>query len=166
MTHSCLFFVCPTDCLELVINRQFGNDNRYYTSVCNSVVFNTAATLQIKKLILKHGIKEVSFVLSTSNPILRDALENKHFYNVRGLGHIYDTIAKQKHYSERFWQKKNSLFTILSSYLNEKIKDLRIQLDKLQLGQIQISGKIYDQNENVFDDIYPDLICRNYFSLN
>ncbi|MEM6542183.1 MAG: hypothetical protein AAF634_13555, partial [Bacteroidota bacterium] len=153
MKHNCLFFICPTDCLELVINRKFGNNNCYYTSVCNSVVFNQNTTRQIKSLILENNITEISFVLSNANPIMRDALENKHFYGIRGLDHIYDTIAKQKKYSEMFWQKNNCLFTILSYYLNERIKNLRSQLDRFQLGQIQINGKIYDQNENVFEDI-------------
>lgn len=130
------------------------------------MVFNKDTTRHVKQLILKHDLQEIAFVLSNTNPIIRDALENQHFYEVRGLDRIYNTISAQKTYSDILWQKNSCLFTILSHYLNKKIKELRLQLDSSRFGQIQISGMIYNQSENVFHEIYSDLICRGYFSLN
>lgn len=161
-----LYFICPTDSLELTINRSFENNNYYYTSLGNSVVLDKDTASHIKQLILKHDIQEIVFVLSNNNPVVRDALENQYFNSIRGLNHFYNTIARRKDYSDIIWQKNSCPFTILSHYLNEKIKELQIQLKSLNLGQVRVSGKIYDQNKHTFDDIYSNLICRDFFSLN
>ncbi len=166
MMQRRLFFICPTDCLESIINRTFGYNQCYYTSIGNSVVFDEDTTAQIERLIIKHNIQDIFFVLSNTNPIIRDALEDQHFHGIRGLDHIYTSISKQKNYSEILWQNNSALSTILSHHLNKKIKELRIQLGRLRLRQIRISGMIYNQNDNVFDDIYSDLIFKDYFSLN
>ena len=161
-----LFFICPTDHLEPVINNSFKQRNYYYTSLGNSLKFDPVTLNRLKVLILTHDIKEISLILSDSNPIIKDALTEKDFTNTLNLKRLYDHINEQKEYSDILWQKNNCSFTILSCYLNNKIKELRLHLKELKLGQIGIHGKIYSQKENVFNDIYSDLICRDYFSLN
>ncbi len=161
-----LYFICPTDQLETIIDNSYRHKNYYYTSLGNSLKFDHKTLNHLKGLILKHSIEEISLVLSENNHIIRDALTSRGFSKIRGLGELYREIMKQKQFTDIVWQKNNCSFTILSHYLNKKIQDLRIQLDFLDLGQIEIRGMIYSQREKVFNNIYSDLICRDYFSLN
>ncbi|UII81309.1 hypothetical protein [Flagellimonas sp. CMM7] len=161
-----LYFVCPTDGLEPVINTRFDNRNYYYTSLGNSVVFDDVTSGNIRQLIQEHGITEVSFVLSINNPIVKDALGNQTFSDIRGLHSFYGEVLRQKGYSEVLCSEPNSKFTILSYHLNNKIKELQLVLDGLNVSQLKIMGKIYNKQEHEFYKIYSDLVCTEFFSLN
>ncbi|MDN5202742.1 hypothetical protein QQ008_15240 [Fulvivirgaceae bacterium BMA10] len=161
-----LHFVCPTDYLEPIINNSFKHRNYYYTSLGNSVVFNDKIINQIEGLIKKNNIRKISFVLSNDNRIVLDALGNHDFPEITGLNNFHYEITRQKECSEMLWQTCNRQFSILSYYLNKKIKELELELSNLSIDQIKISGKIYNKQESIFSDIYSDLICREYFSLN
>ena len=166
MMQKRLYFICPTDHLECIINDTFGHSNYYYTSLGNSVVFDQATTQRIRRLIKKHNIKDISFVLSNNNPILLNALGDKDFSEIKGLKKFYTEITTQKKRLEVSWQSYNHRFTIFSYYLNKKIRELQVGLNCLSIDQINLSGKIYNAQKNSFHDIYPDLICRECFSLN
>ena len=164
--YRSLFFVCPTDGLEPIINQVFENKNYFYTSLGNSLTFDEVTVELIKRLILKHKIREIFFVVSNGNTIVEDALGNQYYNDIQGLEHYYETLKQEKNHSDIVWQQNSGPFTLLSHYIKGKIEELKIQLERLELGRIHICGKIYDQNQNVFYDIYSDLICRDYFSLN
>lgn len=36
--HKCLYLVCPTDCLEPIINNTFKQEHYFYTSLGNAFV--------------------------------------------------------------------------------------------------------------------------------
>ncbi|MEX0360904.1 MAG: hypothetical protein AB3N10_07935, partial [Allomuricauda sp.] len=120
-----LYFVCPTDCLEPIINCTFGDKNHFYTSLGNSVVFDKHTIDYIEPLILKQNVKEIYFVLSISNSIIIDALENQNFVDIRGLNDFYDEVLRQKGHSEVLCRQDNRQFMILSYHLNKKIKELQ-----------------------------------------
>ena len=161
-----LFFVCPNDYLEPVLNKSFGYTNHYYTSLGNSVVFDEDTICEIESLIRKHGITKICFVLSDCNPIIYDALGNQDFSEIRGLNHFYNEIVRQREYSENSWQMCNRQHLILAYYLYKKVEELQFGLSSLLADEIKISGKIYNKQENVFSDVYNDLICVEHFSLN
>lgn len=161
-----LYFICPTDFLEPVINRSFKQINYYYTSLGNSIAFDSKTIHYLKDLIGKYHIKEISLVLSENNPIARDALTKKSYSKILDLDGLYNEIIVQKRYSDRIWQNYNCPYLILSHYLNKKIGELRFHLDNISGNQLEIHGKIYSEKENVFKDIYSNLICIDYFSLN
>jgi len=163
-----LYLLCPTDCLESIINSTFNNKNYFYTSLGNSVMFDNKQTLKdIKELIKKHEIRDISFVLSNTNKIILDALGNKDFLKIRGLNDFYNKITEQKEHSVLSWHTTdNRQFSILSYYLNKKIKELQLELNSLFFEPIRIHGKIYNKKENMFNNIYSDLICIEKYCLN
>ena len=161
-----LYFICPTDYLEPIINARFKHKNYYYSSLGNSVVFDKDTINQIEVLITKYTINEISFVLSINNAMILDALGGQGFSQTKGLHGFYDDVIRQKERSKVSWQNQNNQFTILSYYLNKKIKELQLELNTLFFSGIRINGKIYDSQGNVFKEICPDLICKEYFSLN
>jgi len=85
---------------------------------------------------------------------------------MRGLRSLYLQIAKQKKESELFWQTDCKEFSVLSYYLNDKIKELQCGLGKTENSSLEINGKIYDRAHHVFKNIYADLICMEKHSLN
>lgn len=164
--HKCLHLICPTDGLESTINNRFNYDNYFYTSLGNSVVFDDNTVCQIKSLIKKHDIKEVSFVLSSENSIVFDALGNQNFSDIRGLNNFYLEINKQRVHSRELWRIDDNQYAILSYYLNNKINELQFELNNLHIKPIKISGKIYNKQEGIFDSIYSDLLCIKKYALN
>lgn len=161
-----LYFICPTDHLETVIHSTFSQENYYYTSLGNSITFDTELVRQLQELLAAKDIREISFILSDDNRIILDALGNHDFSKISGLDNFYCDITRQKEFSEELWQSCNLRFLILSNYLNNKIKELRLQLQTAARSQVKINGKIYSRQAKIFSDIYADLIGREYFSLN
>ena len=77
--HKRFYFICPADCLEYRINKQFKYENYFYSSLGNSFVFDSKNIDNIKEMIIKHNIKEISFVLSSNNTIIENALGPQNF---------------------------------------------------------------------------------------
>ncbi len=161
-----LYFVCPTDHLEPVINSTFKQENYYFTSLGNSIVFDTNMVSQLKELLQAKNIRDISFVLSDNNHIVSDALGKQEFLGIAGLSNFYNQMTRQTEYFEGVWQTYNHQFLILSHHLNDKIKELRLASKCLSIDPLKINGKIYNRHQEVFNDIYSDLICREYVSVN
>lgn len=161
-----LYLLCPTDSLESIINEAFKQENYFYFSLGNSFTVEGNTIGSIKKLIKKHDIKEISFVLSSNNHIVKDALGAQDFIKMKGLHDFYCQIEKQKEYSEIFWETDYNQFTVLSYYLNNKIKELRFKLGYNIHFSLKINAKIYDRLNNAFKNIYSDLICIEKHCLN
>ncbi|WP_425075632.1 hypothetical protein [Psychroserpens sp. S379A] len=157
-----LFFLCPTDCLESVINNAFKNENYFYTSLGNSVTSDIKTVEHIKKLIIKYNIDNLYFVLSDHNQIILDALGRQLFLDTRGLNDTYKQLVIQKQYTDELWRKENHQFVVLSYFLNKKVKAFQ---DVLNID-VTISGKIFKKRENMFRNIYSDLICLERHALN
>lgn len=163
---KCLYFICPTDGLEFIINGTFHHENYFYSSLGNSVTFNDDDLNQTKKLICNRGIREISFVLSDDNRIVLDALGSQDFSNIKGLKKFYDQVIIEKKQLEMSWQILHPQFSILSSFLNHKIEDLKNGLSDLMIGEITLNGKIYRKKEHTFDDVFSHTICQEEFILN
>lgn len=166
LMNKSLYFICPTDYLEPVINKTFRHKKYYYASLGNSVSFDCATMREINTLIKNKDVRNISFVLSTSNPIIQDALGNQEFSHLRGVKNVYNEIKKQKEHSKALGQTVDPNFCILSYYLNHKIKELQHELNSVLRNDIKINGVVYNKQENRFTTIYTSLICRKYFSLN
>ncbi|MEM7373681.1 MAG: hypothetical protein AAF587_33970 [Bacteroidota bacterium] len=161
-----LFFICPTDFLESIIDSTSGQEKYYFSSLGNSVAFDANAIEEIKKIITEKGIREISFVLANDNCIVSDALGNQEFSEIIGLHRFYHALNKNKKRTDVSWRRSNRKHLLLSYHLNNKIKDLKHGLTDLSMDQITISGKIYHREQNSFVDIYSELICFDYVSLN
>jgi len=164
--QKCLYLLCPTDCLEPIVNNTFKHENYFYYSLGNSFIVEDNTIECIERLIKKHNIKEISFVLSNNNHIVKDALGAQFFVKMRGLSSLYYEITKQKKYSEIFWDTDYSEFSIISYYLNGKIKELQLEFRNTFNYPLNINAKIYDRYNNAFRNIYSDLICIEKHYLN
>jgi len=161
-----LYFVCPTDCLETIIDEAFGQEHYFCSSLGNTISFDQEVVGQTIKLIETKEIQEISFVLSSDNRIVLDAIQNQDFSAVRGLEKAYEKLKIQKKHSEMFWQRGDSPYLLLSYHLNNKIKELQKGLNYLLVDPIQVNGKIYHRKKNKFYNIYSDLICVESSAMN
>jgi len=163
---KCLYFICPTDYLESIIEGRFQQKKYFYSSLGNSVTFGEHELRQIMKLIKTKNIREISFILADDNRIVLDALGNKDFSYITGLNNFYDQVIMQRAYLEMSWKIRNPQFFMLSYFLNNKIEELRKGLSDSMIDHITINAKIYRKKDDKFDELYTVLICQKDFSLN
>lgn len=161
-----LCLVCPTDCLESIIDKKFRSKNYFYTSLGNSLVFDHSTMRQIEQLVKKYGINEILFVLSCENRIILDGLKHQHFSVIRGLNNLYEELILHKKRSEIMKYHGDKQFLMLSYYLNRKITQLQIQLNNLLLRPIEVTGKIYKGKQCAFNNVYSGLACMDKFHFN
>lgn len=161
-----LYFICPTDHLEMVIKEAYNSDHYFITSLGNSIALHVDKVDEINALIETKGIGQITLILSDDNRIVLDALGNQEFSDIQGLGNLYVETTKQKTLLKLLWQKSNPDISILSYHLNTKIKELRSKLNNRLVGQIKIDARIYLRQLNAFREIHPDLLHREYYSLN
>ena len=153
-----LFFICPTDFLEPVINDTFKGENYFITSLGNSIAFDADKVEEINALIETKGIKEITFILSADNRIVLDAIENKEFSRISGLDNFYDEITHQKRHSRLEWKTINPNNAVLADHLDKKIQELRTKLSKWLADHINIVSKVYYKQSRVFIEINRDLL--------
>lgn len=158
--------MCPTDCLEVVINNTFQQEHYFYTSLGNSFNLNDETLNNLKCVVEKYHIRKICFVIANDNKIVNDALGNQEFSSISGLQKFYTDISKQKEQSKILWQNDNRKLSVLSYYLNNKIKKLQQELDEFCEFSITISGKVYNRSYDTFAVIYHDLVCLKKYQLN
>lgn len=161
-----LYFICPTDNLENIIDFHSKQENFYCTSLGNSIKLDTETLGQLELLLASKNITEISFVLANDNRIVTDALEKQSFLEVASLRSFYRQILMQKNHAEISWQTYDHRFLLLSYHLNSKIRELRNGLRKLTDQPLTINGSIYNRREGCFSEIYSDLLCMESFALN
>lgn len=161
-----LYFICPTDHIETVINSTFLEENYYWTSLGNSVSFTRDTIQEMNTLIITKNITEITFVLSDNNKIVQDALQEQQFSDIRGLHRFYDAIIRQKQLTKLLWQTNNSKLPLISRYLHTKMKELHLSMDTEFNSQVKIGAKIYNSSEYFFSKIHAPLFHLESFNLN
>lgn len=161
-----LYFVCPTDHLEDIIDINLGSDYYYVTAPGNSITFHPELIKEINLLIETKSISEITFVLSDDNSMILDALRSQDFNDMQGLEGFYNTITDQKRNIETLWQVFDIRIPIISYYLDLKIKELQLRLNNWLPNPIGITAKIYNKQNNTFIGIYADLLHFIHFGLN
>ncbi|HAA14646.1 MAG TPA: hypothetical protein DCE41_24350 [Cytophagales bacterium] len=161
-----LFFICPTDHLEPEIHQAYRQEKVFYSSLGNSIDFDTDALVHLQGWIQAEDISHITFALSCSNSIVLDALQGQDYSQVAELQGFYDQLARQKEYTEGVWQSCNRNFLLLSHHLNNKMAELKLGLGNFLMPPLTIRGKIYNREEKTFCNVYSNLICSASVSIN
>lgn len=160
-----LFLVCPTDCLEGIINQKFKSINFFYTSVGNSFSIDNKTVDNIKELVIKYDIKNIDFILSLDNTFISNNsyLEIKLKDSI--LNRYQQEIKEKKEQVKIIDQEENNQYLLLSYILNDKIKQLEHQLADC-IEKIKIGAKVYNRDVNDFENIYSELINFQKYNMN
>lgn len=161
-----LFFVCPTDNLESIIDLKFKHKNYYLSSLGNSMTFNEEIVNEIDMLIKRFKITEIIFVLGSNNKIINDALADQEFSNIKVLRPLYKEITLQNKLLKALWKPSNIILPIISSHLNKKIKELSLKMRTLSIAQQNMHAHVFDIQKNVFSDINDVSFYREHNILN
>ena len=161
-----LYFVCPTDNLETVINNKFHQENYYLTSLGNSINFRPELINEINSLVEAKNITNITFVLSLNNRIISDALKSQNYNNIKGLKSFYDVITKEKYRSKALWLTSDIQVLIISYYLNLKTRKLKLLLNNWFRDEVKVKAKIYHKKDNTFNEVLNNILSLESFISN
>ena len=160
-----LFLVCPTDCLEGIINQKFKSINFFYTSVGNSFCIDNKTIDNIKELAFRQGIKNIDFVLSLNNTFISNTSFQKIKLKDEILNRYQQEIKDKKEQVKIIDQEGKNQHLLLSYILNDKIKQLEYQLADY-IKKIKIGAKVYNRDTNDFLDVYSELFNFQKYKMN
>ena len=161
-----LYFLCPSENLEAVIEKSFPQENYFLSSLGNSISFSDDFILDINSLIESKGIGKITFILSNNNRFILDAMKNQEFKYIKELKEYYKTIEKRKVLTIKSYKNKNFTSLITSHILKTKINELNSNLFDWIRNKISIEGKIYDPTKNMFFDVIINIIEPESLFLN
>ena len=160
-----LYFICPTDNIESIINSKLNDNNFYITSLANSITFNYDFIKELYSIIEFKKISEITFVLSDDNKLINDALENNEFKNIRALDRLNLKISTHK----KFFKKDSNISEIrhelISYLLNQKKNELKNITDSSDLA-FNINVMVYNKKVNAFSKVNSKLLNLELFNLN
>ena len=161
-----LYFLCPSENLEAVIEKRYPQENYFLSSLGNSISFSDDFILDINSLIESKGIGKITFILSNNNRFILDAMKNQEFKYIKELKEYYKTIEKRKVLTIKSYKNKNFTSLITSHILKTKINELNSNLFDWIRNKISIEGKIYDPTKNMFFDVRINIIDPESLFLN
>ena len=161
-----LYFLCPSENLEAVIEKSFPQENYFLSSLGNSISFSDDFILDINSLIESKGIGKITFILSNNNRFILDAMKNQEFKYIKELKEYYKTIEKRKVLTIKSYKNKNFTSLITSHILKTKINELNSNLFDWIRNKISIEGKIYDPTKDMFFDVRINIIEPESLFLN
>ena len=161
-----LYFLCPSENLEAVIEKRYPQENYFLSSLGNSISFSDDFILDINSLIESKGIGKIIFILSNNNRFILDAMKNQEFKYIKELKEYYKTIEERKVLTIKSYKNKNFTSLITSHIIKTKINELNSNLFDWIRNKISIEGKIYDPTKNMFFDVRINIIEPESLFLN
>ena len=145
-----LFFVCSTDHLETVLRNRVGPAAYFLSSLGNSLEFTADVTRWLVDLIYREDIARLTFVLSTNNKIIDDALTGGRFRGVDGMRPFYAGIRSVTRREGCSTGDRN--LAITQAILRQRVKALREALPPELSHRVNITHLLY----NAYYDILLD----------
>ena len=159
-----LYFICPTDNIEPIINYRSNSTNYFYTSLGNSFSDNTG--LIIRDLIIQKSIQKRKIILKLNNKIIADSLFKQNYISYGLLENHYQQIKKFECLKNQSIQNSSYKKIVTSKIINYKITELKNQLNKIGISNVKICGEIFDSYNKTFNKIYPPIIHLKKHQLN
>ena len=158
-----LYFTCPTDHLETIINKSFEQENYFVSSLGNSVSFTSEFVNEVSSFIKAKSINKITFILSHNNRIIAKGDKCNNEIEVKNFLKLINNKSEESHNTCEKFNFQNSS---ISYYLNLKIKELELKLKNRCSETININAKIYNRQKNAFSEFQFDLVHLDYFNLN
>ena len=164
--HKHLYFVCPSDNLESLIDKKFPQENYFLSSLGSSISFSSDFIEEVNALIESKGIEKITFVLSEDNKFVQDGIKNQDFDNIHDLRKLYKNISDHKKLTSKVYREENIQKLVTSHLLKQKIKEMNLNLSDWLISKVNVDAKIYSRNNNVFNGVPNNLVEPNNVFLN
>ena len=164
--HKHLYFVCPSDNLEGLIDKKFPQENYFLSSLGNSLSLSKDIILEVSALIELNGIEKITFILSDDNKLIFDGLRNQNFDNINVLKKLYNNISDYKKLTSKVYEEGNIQILVTSNLLNEKINEIKLGLCDWLSSKVNIDAKIYIRKSDEFKGFPNDLFDPRNLYLN
>ena len=164
--HKHLYFVCPSDNLEGLIDKKFPQENYFLSSLGNSLSLSKDIMQEVSALIELKGIDKITFILSDDNKLIFDGLRNQNFDNINVLKKLYNNISNYKKLTSKVYGEENIQILVTSNLLNEKIKEIKLSLCDWLSSKVNIDAKIYFRKSDEFKGFPNDLFDPRNLHLN
>jgi len=161
-----LYFICPTDNLETIIENTFSNTNYYLSSLGNTINFDQGFIEEVNAQIRAKGISEITFILFDTNRIILDlyALEEKK--SMENIDKFFSNEHKNKEDKTISEQQGVYYSQLIATYLYSKIRELQLAMSESSHKHLKINGQVYNRKMNIFTEIKNRTACYSSFSLN
>lgn len=158
-----LYFICPTDHLEPIIDKAFPGDNYFFASLGNSIVFDEDLCSEIGNLMELKVIQAITFMLTDKNKVICDALLHQDFARFGRLKGMYDEITNHKEQSRCHGIQDTQIQElILPVHLDSKVKELMMKMPGQNLN---IDAVIYNRVSKQFIEVNWNKIKNNRIGL-
>ena len=164
--HKHLYFVCPSDNLEGLIDKKFPQENYFLSSLGNSLSLSKDIMQEVSALIDSKGIDKITFILSDDNKLIFDGLRNQNFDNINVLKKLYNNISNYKKLTSKVYGEENIQILVTSNLLNEKIKEIKLSLCDWLSSKVNIDAKIYIRKSDEFKGFPNELFDPRNLHLN
>ena len=164
--HKHLYFVCPSDNLEGLIDKKFPQENYFLSSLGNSLSLSKDIMQEVSALIELKGIDKITFILSDDNKLIFDGLRNQNFDNINVLKKLYNNISNYKKLTSKVYGEENIQILVSSNLLNEKIKEIKLSLCDWLSSKVNIDAQIYIRNSDEFKGFPNELFDPRNLHLN
>ena len=164
--HKHLYFVCPSDNLEGLIDKKFPQENYFLSSLGNSLSLSKDIMQEVSALIELKGIYKITFILSDDNKLIFDGLRNQNFDNINVLKKLYNNISNYKKLTSKVYGEENIQILVTSNLLNEKIKEIKLSLCDWLSSKVNIDAKIYIRKSDEFKGFPNELFDPRNLHLN
>ena len=164
--HKHLYFVCPSDNLESLIDKKFPQENYFLSSLGGSISFNSDFIEEVNALIESKGIEKITFVLSEDNKFVHDGIKNQDFDNIHVLRKLYKNISDHKRLTSKVYREENVQKLVTSHLLKQKIKEMNLNLCDWLSSKVNVDAKIYSRNNDSFNGVPNNLVEPNNVFLN
>lgn len=161
-----LYFICPTDHLEPVINNTYQRENYFLTSLGNSLTFDIEMTLWLSEFLRTKNIRNITFVLSEDNCVIRDRSGDNTLTDISAINALNEKLVQHRKDMKKAWKTYDQRLMTLSYHLNDKIRELQQKLHLLSVRHIRITGKIFRRDKTIFRNTYSGLICSEHACVN
>ncbi len=144
-----LFLICPTDFIEHTIEKEFGSECYFYTSLGLNFHWDNAIIQDIIKLIEINNINEIILVSNYRNQFYKNYFEGKQpLKSCASVINVYDNLIA---IVPKLFYYKNSdqkLFALISKYLQEQENILKRWFSLH--NRKKVSSRIYNDETKIF----------------
>ena len=161
-----LYFICPTDNIETIIENTFSNTNYYLSSLGNTINFDQGFIEEVNAQIRAKGISEITFILSDTNRIILDLYSLEEKKSMENIDKFFSNQRKNK--EDKAISEHEAVFhsQLIATYLYSKIRELQLAMSESSYNHLKVNAQVYNRQMNMFTKIKNSTACYSSFSIN